>query len=157
MRDNTVAQGLWETMPGLVQRLMELHALAGVQQMSMAAIAGKLSREFNVTISKNAVIGKSRRLRLPPRPQGATILTRKPEPKRVRKVHIAPIAPPIAPRCEGAGLTIYQLRDGDCHWPLGATEDRPPFAYCGEPSDIGRPYCVTHYQRGHIAPRKVWE
>jgi hypothetical protein len=155
----TVPANPW-LIPGINARLIELHAMSGAEQHSMAGIAGRLSREFNVSITKNAIIGRSHRLLLPPRPQGATVLTRKPEPKKVRKERRrvdAPIAPPIVPRCESTtGLTIYQLREGDCHWPLGPVEARPPYAYCGEYAEIGQPYCLNHYQRGHIAPRKTW-
>jgi len=54
------------------------------------------------------------------------------------------------------GLTIYQLRDGSCRWPLGKTYDRPPFMYCGCPALLGRPYCAEHTAKaaGHSHNRE---
>ena len=59
----------------------------------------------------------------------------------------APIAPRIPTRRNGEGIDIYQLRENTCRWPLGHTYARPPYQYCGEPAEVGRPYCDKHRRK----------
>ena len=62
----------------------------------------------------------------------------------------APILPPEAWHPDdGNKLTIYQLRQGDCHWPLGEMLDHPPFLYCGKQAFDGDVYCPEHMERAH--------
>jgi len=141
---------------GITERLIELHALSGKQQLSMHRIAEKLNAEFAVRLTRNSIIGRSRRLSLAPRPSG-TPRVETPAPRRRPSRGVdAPIQPPPASRHTGRGLTIYQLRDGDCKWPLDPVHAYPPFTFCGESAEIGQPYCWHHYQRGHVVPRKTW-
>jgi len=60
---------------------------------------------------------------------------------------IAPIEEPVSP--EADGLTIYQLRNGVCHWPDGGFRGKPPFMYCGRKSLPERPYCEKHTRMAH--------
>jgi GcrA cell cycle regulator len=131
--------------------------------------ASQIAAELANGITRNAVIGKVHRLGLsgrvkcpvpsaaprpraaaprpvrtaPPRPagvvtRGATALVLQPEsfaapaPRPVDNVVI-----PISER-----VTIMELREGMCRWPLGdpAASD---FRYCGGRSDIGAPYCLA--------------
>jgi hypothetical protein len=144
------------SLPGINERLIELHALSGADYMTTSEIAQKLSAEFKVEITKNSVIGRSHRLGLELR-DNVPFERRKatPMPKRSHTKVDAPIAAVLEPRCEDAGISIYQLREGDCHWPLGEVEDRPPFTYCGAPAEIGRSYCWDHFNRAHVRS-KVW-
>ena len=50
--------------PGLSERLAELHRL---NQSSFLEIAETLSAEFNIKVSRNAVIGRAKRMHLPDR------------------------------------------------------------------------------------------
>ena len=130
---------------------------------SFAEIAAEMSAIFKLPITRNACIGKARRLELPMRNNERP---RKPppgppkEPRKIQKpVHVAaPIEPEetIVPTDQLGGLTIYQLRSGVCHWPLGKMSDRPPYRYCGCEAAAELPYCEEHYQLGHHTPRKVW-
>jgi GcrA cell cycle regulator len=132
--------------------------------------ASQIAAELANGITRNAVIGKVHRLGLsgrvksappttaprarpaaprqqrPPaaRPvglatRGATALALQPEafaaaaPRPVEEVVI-----PISER-----VTIMELREGMCRWPLG-DPSTPDFRYCGGRSDIGAPYCVAH-------------
>jgi hypothetical protein len=45
------------------------------------------------------------------------------------------------------GLTIYQLREGDCRWPLGAGDTRPPYIFCGQRTDIAVPHAIIAARR----------
>ena len=148
--------------PGLTERLIELHALGGAQQLSMSQMAEKLNSEFGTHLTRNAIVGRCHRLNLPPReapikrtyPQPR----RKPGPKPMRIVRIdAPIMPREAEKLpEGNALTIYQLGYGDCRWPLGEAMARPPFLYCGHAAIDGRPYCAAHCRRAYNAPQVRW-
>ena len=142
------------SLPGITQRLIELHALGGADHLTMGQIAEKLSAEFKVELTKNSVIGRSHRLKLELR-DNVPFVRRKATPMPKRKYHRvdAPIPPVVAaPRHEGL-ITIYQLRDGvDCKWPIG-----DPALFCGKQQLDGRPYCIEHVRVAYNAPGKRWE
>jgi len=129
-------------------------------ELPFPKIAAEMSSAFGIALTTNACIGKAHRLALPMR--GARTGPRKPHvahvkrPKMVKVRIDAPIPPDPEPTAEG-GLTIYQLRDGVCHWPGGAMLDYPPFLYCGETAPIGAPYCAAHRSRAYNVPKKHWD
>jgi len=124
---------------------------------SFVEIAAQMSATFGLEISRNACIGKARRLELPmrasdgprvPRPRPAKTLPKKPV--RVD----APIPPPAEVEPEPPiGVSIYQLESGVCRWPLGKLEDRPPFRYCGHDTPIEEVYCAEHREISYNRPR----
>ena len=132
--------------------------------LSASQIAGELGNG----ITRNAVIGKVHRLGLsgrvktasssPSRPlvqqpraprnpaprrpatngvQGNTALAFNFRPAPVQK----PIEDVIVPMCEP--VTIMELREGLCRWPLG-DPTTPEFRYCGGKAEIGVTYCPYH-------------
>ena len=132
--------------------------------LSASQIAGELGNG----ITRNAVIGKVHRLGLSGRVKAASSapsrpriqqprVPRNPTPRRPagNGVHgnnaiafnvrpaIAqkPIEDVIVPMCEP--ITIMELRDGLCRWPLG-DPTTPEFRYCGGKSEIGVTYCPYH-------------
>ena len=134
--------------PGLTQRLLALHA----EGMIMRDIADRLSFEFETDLTRNAVIGKCRRLAMPEREPRV----RERKPSRIRID--APIAPVEAPQPRNENLTIYQLENGVCHWPLGAMQDHPPFMFCGKDAvEFDAPYCPAHSAIAYHPARKAWE
>jgi hypothetical protein len=124
-----------------------------------AEIAAQMSAIFGTTISKNACIGKARRLELPMRASdGQRVPLRQPAKKVPKKpVRIdAPIPPPAEPEPEPEpeiGVSIYQLGNGVCRWPLGRMEDRPPYRYCGHTAPIEESYCAEHRAISYNRPR----
>jgi hypothetical protein len=86
-------------------------------------IANTMSKEFGGRFTKNSCIGKARRLKL-----------------------AAPLTSP------SPDLTIYQLRNRHCKWPLGPTMQQPPYAYCGKLTVLGCSYCRAHMARAHAKP-----
>jgi len=148
--------GPW-LLPGINDRLLALYA----EGHTMRDITEKLNAEFGLALTRNSIIGRTHRIKLPAREAPVRekvkrVYVYKPRPRRLTRVD-APIAPdmPLAPRGEGTALTIYQLRSGDCKWPLGDIQDRPPFLFCGR--DAGdASYCPEHHAEGHLTPRKVW-
>jgi hypothetical protein len=146
--------------PAMVDRFKELVA---DKDLAYRDIAAQMSHEFGVNLTKNACIGKGRRLGVEARQPG--LGNRRPAKKTKNKyVRIqvdAPIAPVMAPRVRdpALGITIYELREGDCKWPLGKTGDYPPFMYCGGPALFGQPWCKKHcelaYTPAHLRRQEV--
>ena len=94
-------------------------------------IAEVMSAKFGVTFTKNSMIGKARRLGIPPRKiiemENRAIKADVPRPKK------------------GMPVTIYQLREGRCKWPYGTN---PPYLFCGKATgEIGCSWCATHRKR----------
>jgi GcrA cell cycle regulator len=163
MTHHNAERGPWLA-PGINERLIELHALTGMEAMSMGEIAAKLSFEYDALITRNAVIGRCGRLCLPLRPSGRQTRprpgmkrkSRKRSP-RSRKRFEEPIAPleALPNQTDDRPLTIYQLNQHNCHWPLGEFEDRPPYLYCGKvAAREGCFWCPEHYSRTHVVARE---
>lgn len=116
-------------------------------------------------VSKNAVVGKSHRLRLParqfpirrdgvkhaPRPRrlrGPTLpdlqALQSPTPMRVLQ-DPAPPRPPVSstPPASAAAGRAAPLGKQPCCWPIGepGTAD---FRFCDAPNEAGKPYCPDH-------------
>ena len=95
-------------------------------------------------VSKNAVIGKAHRLKLPPRPspikQGAPKPPKKtPAPKVVaRKIHAVPR--------RSYSSTAH---GSSCLWPIGDPRE-PGFHFCGGQAVPGKPYCAEHVARAYV-------
>ncbi len=90
-------------------------------------------------VSKNAVIGKAHRIKLPPRPSpirhssGPKKPKRAPLPKQVRKIQPRPAFKP----------TRRSIGAPSCLWPTGEPGD-VDFHFCGGKTVPGRPYCPEH-------------
>lgn len=120
--------------------------------LSAAQIADRLAAEFNAGLSRNAVIGKMHRMGLAgrgqpvsSRPRRRTYRTRRARAvasvvgKRVSELEARPkVAAPIARK-----LTIFQLTERTCKWPIGdpLQED---FCFCGHDAVEELPYCEYH-------------
>ena len=91
--------------------------------------ASEIGRRMGIT--KNAVVGKVRRLDL--------------------TMRRAPAPPKRAPSV----VTLDRLASNMCSWPQGepGSED---FRFCGHPALPGKPYCDTHCAMAYVpAKRKV--
>jgi GcrA cell cycle regulator len=149
-------------------RMARLRALHRNDRLSFDAIAEALSEEFKVTLTKNACIGKARRMGLPERTtkrkrkvfrgdkrrRQITLVTSTPAPIE------AEVVPCVLPRwrvmqdetpAERGKLTLLQLTDNTCRWPHG---DRVPYLFCGAPT-AGKTYCAYHtgISCGHMMTR----
>ncbi len=109
--------------------------------------------------SKNACIGKARRIGLPPRARVTTtlrqIICERRRKARVVKAKAAP-KPPRGPKritdqekaealaLPGLEPRLDALSTRQCKWPVGDPKD-PAFAYCGRLKTATGPYCAAHH------------
>jgi GcrA cell cycle regulator len=119
-------------------------------------------------VTRNAVIGKAHRLGLPDRKgknryrqassKSRTCNRRRQTPlvhpwklppsKPLRLAEQAPEAPQSLPEPAPLRLTLLDLRENTCRWPIGDPQDEN-FHFCGcQTSGIG-PYCDYHAQIAH--------
>jgi GcrA cell cycle regulator len=121
-------------------------------------------------VTRNAVIGKVHRLGLGGRARGSeeaqvtpqtakaveietpitVVETQAPEPVAILSHRPAPIFPTPAPAAPDTvalavsqRVTIMDLRESMCRWPLG-DPTTPEFRFCGARSITGLPYCTHH-------------
>ena len=85
--------------------------------------ASEIGRKLGIT--KNAVVGKVRRLDLAMRRQPPT-----------RKV-------------QSKVITLDGLTASMCSWPNGEP-GKPDFRFCGKPTAAGKPYCVPHCEIAYV-------
>ena len=137
--------------------------------------ASQIAAELGGDVSRNAVISKAHRLGIAhgavegastPRPRKPRppdpALTVEPssndeptpasmptnpvaanEPAAAPPTPLPPQEAAVGPRSEG--VTIMELREFMCRWPLG-DPTTPEFRYCGAPASEGLPYCPHHAQ-----------
>ncbi|PZU51391.1 MAG: GcrA cell cycle regulator [Sphingomonas sp.] len=56
---------------------------------------------------------------------------------------LQPAPRPATPRAKGERVTLLDLNDRICKWPIGHP-DEPDFHFCGKPVSPGFPYCGEH-------------
>ena len=127
-----------------------------VATLKKLAKAGKSSGEISIEmhLSRSTVAAKAHREKIKLRPM------RKPKTKRVEGAKPATLIDPASvfrarqrgplPIVEPTvteGVTLMDLRVGQCRWPKGLPEEPARF-FCGEPTKDERcSYCATHYAR----------
>jgi len=135
------------------------------QGLTYSEIAEALNARFSTAYTRNAAIGRARRMGLSgdePAPRVGGRPRSKPQPsaaqlKKLRARFLAQSRPPaesfgraampklrrveIAPR----QLPLLKLEDGDCRYPYGGEEEGEPITFCGHPRREGSSYCVPHF------------
>ena len=132
------------------------------QGMSFSQIARAINAKFNTAYSRNATIGRARRLGLtgPDRPSSPLAAQpqldrlgglRASEPKSIACHWPAPAfedAKPVKLRCveiEPRHLSLLDLGWGDCRYPYGGDEEGEAISFCGHPRQPGSSYCTPHF------------
>jgi hypothetical protein len=103
--------------------------------LTYAQAAVKMTETFEVEFTKNSLVGRGRKLGIPPRSARTEMVMMEAPPL---------IIPDEPPHIEGEPVTIYQLRNGMCKWPL-----REPLGArrndCGcRVNDVGGSWCSEH-------------
>ena len=109
----------------MMERLTELWD-AGTRALAIARI---MSGEYSVSLSKNAIIGKTHRLMLKPR------LTQMNE------------AAAKANRAAAQARTIGKL---GCRWVYRLGAGSKPTVFCAQPTLEGKSYCAEHHTRVYM-------
>ncbi len=111
-----------------------------------------------IGVTKNAVIGKAHRLKLPSRPSpirhAAAPKTPKLKPKPVPAMAPKPVAKappkPVVRAVRAARATHAQAGSASCLWPFG-DPSTPDFYFCGAEAEPGKPYCSEHCARAYVS------
>lgn len=111
--------------------------------------ASQIAKEIGGGITRNAVIGKAHRLKLPSRPSPVKTEQKKAPP--AASPARAPERPAstdqpiekVAVEVPKHKTTLLELTEQTCKWPIGHPGDAD-FYFCGKPSRPGVPYCPDH-------------
>jgi GcrA cell cycle regulator len=139
--------------------------------LSWSEAGAAINRKFETAYTRNAVLGRARRMGLmAPRPPelspGATPTlnrlggVRPPEPRLPWLHRPMPVfertetAPLRCVEIEPRHLSLVDLERGDCHYPYGGDEEGEAITFCGHPRRPGSSYCTPHFylSRGPGAP-----
>lgn len=137
----------------MVVTLKEL--LANSEYRSYSQIAGIITAQYDVALTRSAIAGKvardglaGLRTSLPPRinkPRGKTMgetmftlppPTPEPEPESIEQLSLL-------------NCTLFELRSVSCRWPTGVNE-RGEHLFCGVVKPVERSYCPEHHQRSYV-------
>lgn len=117
--------------------------------------AAEIAKELG-DITRNAVIGKAHRLKLSNRVSPIQQNNKKPS-KPVddrRDIRGKPAAAVAVPVIAGKGVSLAELKDRMCRWPLGDPKE-PGFKFCGGNAVAGLPYCDGHAKVAYQAPGRA--
>ena len=130
--------------------------------MSYAEIGREINARFGTAYSRNAVVGRAKRLGLaaPARITSPSIVPSLPgEPRLLSARHPASLclnlppqsalqpAKPVKLRCVGVRprlIALVELERGDCRYPYGGDKEGEEIAFCGHPRQPGSSYCAPH-------------
>jgi GcrA cell cycle regulator len=132
------------------EALREYHA----RGMSYLEIADAINRRFKTRYSRNAAIGRAKRMglavrsddrnRTPSVPQGLQRALSGGSPEHAP----APLMrATIKLRCVGIQprlIHLLELEPGDCRYPYGGEKDGEPIMFCAHPRVGGSSYCAAH-------------
>ncbi len=135
------AISFWDQDPHRISRLLELRE----QRLSSRQIAMKIG------CSRNTVIGKLARMKLPSLFIGPHSLKPQNRPQRPKPLHKpVPMLLPLKSRpvavSTGSGLAIYELERNQCRWPISYDKEHK---FCAVQTD-GTSYCPEHAERMYV-------
>ncbi len=130
--------------------------------LSYAEIGREINARFGTAYTRNAVVGRAKRLGLgaSERVASPSIVPSLPgepnslSPRRpvVPGLNLPPQsalkpASPVKLRCVGVQprlITLIELENCDCRYPYGGDRDGEEIAFCGHPRQPGSSYCAPH-------------
>jgi GcrA cell cycle regulator len=130
--------------------------------MSYSEIADAINAKFKSAYSRNAAIGRAKRMGLagPDRPKDWPKLPPKAKAPRLHKLReryaaefmrLMPVfekAEPVKLRCaeiDPRHLSLIELASGDCRYPYGGDEEVEAITFCGHPRRENSSYCAAHF------------
>jgi GcrA cell cycle regulator len=130
--------------------------------MSYSEIAKAINAKFSTVYSRNATIGRARRMGLAgpdrppslPKPQAGISAPRLQKLRERNTIELIPPMPTSAGpervklRCIQIlprHLSLVDLEAGDCRYPYGGDEEGEAITFCGHPQREGSSYCVGHF------------
>jgi GcrA cell cycle regulator len=131
--------------------------------ISFARAAVKINARFGTAYTRNAALGRGKRMGLVvpvrredrPMPKASTprkVKSRDRESAKAPRLEPdkvpAPPATPVQLRCVGISprlISLVELEPGDCRYPYGGDKDDEPIAFCGHPRCAGSSYCTPHF------------
>lgn len=129
--------------------------------MSFAEAAGAINARFDTAYSRNATIGRAKRMGLAAldRPKRLLRVPQKPESSRSPQTRECPAESkpesPPAERLPRVKLRCVQimprhpplvdLEVGDCRYPYGGDAEDEAITFCGHPQREGSSYCLGHF------------
>jgi GcrA cell cycle regulator len=132
--------------------------------MPFSEVARSLNDRFGTAYTRNAAIGRARRMGLsvPQRlnPASAFPALKKPDARRIFEKRARILSGPPAKlttleraavlqlRCVAITprhLALVDLGPGDCRYPYGGDMEGEPITFCGHPRRDGSSYCVSHF------------
>jgi GcrA cell cycle regulator len=163
------------------QKLAAMTEIAGVRQMELTSwppehcellrqylnqgrsyseTASAINEKFQTAYSRNAVIGRAKRMKLtgPDRRTDVAKHFHAPQIHRHRRERRLPdfVKPlptsarvqPVKLRCVGIAprlVSLLELEPGDCRYPYGGDAEGEPITFCGHPRREGSSYCTPHF------------
>ena len=127
--------------------------------LSFSGIAAAINARFNTAYSRNATIGRARRMgltgldrpsHLPKAPRDMQPPRRKRETASLEwpRAVTAGVKAPVRLRCveiKPRHLSIFELERGDCRYPYGGDAEGETITFCGHPQRAGSSYCPAHF------------
>ena len=132
------------------------------RRLSFSEVAAVINKRFNTTYSRNAVIGRARRMGLAGADRPGPLPCVQPQLNRPGELcSVVPKSPkfhwpmppsrevkPVQPRCveiEPRHLSLVELDRSDCRYPYGGDEEGEAITFCGHPRRPGSSYCTPHF------------
>ena len=130
--------------------------------MSYAEIGREINTRFGTAYSRNAVVGRAKRLGLaaPVRVMSPSIVPCLPGESGLLSMRRAALpnlnvppqsalkpAKPVKLRCVGVRprlIPLVELERDDCRYPYGGDKEGEEIAFCGHPRQPGSSYCAPH-------------
>jgi GcrA cell cycle regulator len=130
--------------------------------MSYSEIADAINAKFKTNYSRNAALGRARRMglagpespagwpKLPPKAKAPRVdkLRERRQPEFMRPIPVFERAEPVKLRCVEIvprHLSLIDLEPGDCRYPYGGDEEGEAITFCGHPRRAGSSYCTPHF------------
>ena len=144
--------------------------------MSYSAIADAINAKFSTSYSRNAALGRAKRMGLavPGRSEDQSLSSPKAETpglrainadrRRERRVSQFWRLPPVFEATEAVqlrsadvvprDLSLIDLESGDCRYPHGGDAEGEAITFCGHPRRPGSSYCTPHFHlsRNPVVP-----